>query len=328
MCVFFQENLKLSRNPHISITGLKCEYCGGKEFVLDKDGEELICPRCGHVVLDHNIEEGPEWRSFEGDDKSRVRVGMPPTLLMQDKGLSTVIGREDEDSTGKRIVGGSKRDLSRLRKWQQRISIYSSVERNLSSALSELNKLGEKLDIPFSVLERASYIYRMALENDLVRGRAINSIVAGSLYSALRYDSIPRTLKELSKASGIDRKELARCYRMLVKELKLQMPVVDPIKHVRKICARGGLKKRALLEAEKIIRLAQKRKLTAGKGPIGLAASAVYYACVLLDLEKTQRDIAIAADITEVTVRNRYKNLSEVLQLEKPILMEKLREPE
>ncbi len=317
--------IKINRNLRLGITGLKCEHCGGMEFILDKSGEEIVCTSCGHVILRQNIEEGPEWRSFEGEEESRIRVGMPPTLLMQDKGLSTVIGRENEDSTGRKIVGRAKRDLNRLRKWQQRISIYSSMERNLSYALSELNKLGEKLDIPFSVLERASYIYRMALEKDLVRGRAINSIVSASLYAALRYDGIPRTLKELSKASLIEKKELARCYRMLVKELRLQMPVVDPIKHVRKICVYGGLNKRAMLESEKIIRLAQKKKLTAGKDPIGLAAASVYYSCVLLDIKKTQRDIAIAADITEVTVRNRYKSLSEELKLERPVSMEDLR---
>jgi len=142
----------------------------------------------------------------------------------------------------------------------------------------------------------------------------------------LRYDNIPRTLKELSRASGIEKKELARCYRMLVKELKLAMPVADPLKYVRKICVNAGLSKRTLLEAEKIIRLSQKKKLTAGKDPIGLAAAAVYYACFLLDVKQTQRDIAVAADITEVTVRNRYKNPSDELVLEKPLTLREIRE--
>ncbi|NIN51829.1 MAG: transcription initiation factor IIB [Nitrososphaeria archaeon] len=315
----------MEKESHVSILGLKCEYCGGSEFILDRDRGELVCVSCGHVALSQNIEEGPEWRSFEGEEKSRERVGLPPSLLMQDKGLSTVIGSEDEDSTGRRIGGEAKRDLNRLRKWQQRISIYSSIERNLSHALNELNKVGERLDIPRDVLERASYIYRLSLEKDLVRGRAINSIVAASLYAALRYYNIPRTLKELAKIVEVDKKELARCYRMLVKELKLKMPVVDPIKYVRKIAARGRLSKRVALEAEKIIRVAQNRRITAGKDPIGLAAAAVYYACVLLEVKKTQRDIAIAADITEVTVRNRYKSLSEQIKLERPITIAELR---
>lgn len=319
---------QLSGNLRVSITGFRCEECRGTEFVLDQIGEELVCVGCGHVVLKQNIEEGPEWRSFEGEQTSRVRVGMPPTLLMQDKGLSTIIGREDEDSTGRRIVGKAKRDLNRLRKWQQRISIYNSIERNLSYALSELNKQGEKLDIPFSVLERASYIYRMALERGLVRGRAINSIVSAALYVALRYDGIPRTLLELSVTSGVEKKELARCYRMLVRELRLKMPVVDPVKHIRKICIKGTLGKRVTLEAEKLVRLAQKRKLVAGKDPVGVAAAAIYYACVLMGAKKTQRDVAIAADMTEVTVRNRYKSLSDHLRVERPLSVEALRAPD
>jgi transcription initiation factor TFIIB len=245
---------------------------------------------------------------------------------MQDKGLSTVIGAEDEDSSGRRIVGRAKRDLNRLRKWQQRISVHNSVERNLSRALTQLNKLGETLDIPFSVLERASYIYRMALEKGLVRGRAINSIVCAALYGALRYDGIPRTLRELSEASDIEKKELARCYRLIVKDLRLQMPVVDPVKHVRRISKRGDLGKKVTLEAEKVVRLAQKRKLVAGKDPVGLAAAAIYYACVLLDEKKTQRDVAIAADMTEVTIRNRYRSLNENLDVQEPVSIEELRE--
>ncbi len=315
--------IKIQRNVCVGITGLKCESCGGMDFILDKSGEE-ICSSCGYVVM-KKIEEGPEWRSFEGEEESKVRVGMPPTLMMQDKGLSTVIGRENEDSAGKKIVGKAKRDLNRLRKWQWRINIYSSKDRNLSSALNELNKLGEKLGVPFSILEKASYIYRMALEKGLVRGRAINSIVSASLYAALRYDGIPKTLKELSKASHIEKKELAKCYRMLVKEMRLQMPLVDPNTHVRKICVYSGINKMAMIGSEKIIRLAQKKKLTAGKDPMGLAAAAVYYSCVLLDIKTTQRDIAIAANITEVTVRNRYKSLSDQLKLEEPVSLEDLK---
>jgi len=309
----------------VSISGLKCPNCGGNKFVLNKERGELICISCGNVVLIENIERGPEWRTFEGEEKDRSRVGLPQSLLIQDKGLSTLIGTENEDSMGRKLEVTVKGDIDRLRKWQRRISIYGSVERNLVHALNELNKLGEKLDLPRDVLERASYIYRMALEKDLVRGRAIDTIIAAALYAALRYYRIPRTLREVAAASGRSKKDLARCYRMLVRNLNLRMPLADPLQYVRRICVNAGLDKRVMLEAEKIIKLAQKKKLTAGKDPIGLAAAAVYYACVLLGIKKTQRDIAIAAGITEVTVRNRYKSLSEELKLKEPVRMELLK---
>lgn len=310
---------------YITISGLKCPHCGGDKFVLNKERGELICVKCGSVVMVENIERGPEWRSFEGDERDRSRVGLPQSLLIQDKGLSTLIGAENEDSMGRKIAGKMKGDVDRLRKWQRRISVYGAIERNLVHALNELNKLGEKLDLPRDVLERASYIYRMALEKDLVRGRAIDTIIAAALYAALRYYEIPRTIREVALASGRSKKDLARCYRMLIRKLDLRMPLANPLQYVRRICVNANLDKRVMLEAEKIIKLAQKKRLTAGKDPVGLAAAAVYYACVLLGIKKTQRDIAIAANITEVTVRNRYKSLSDSLKLKEPVKLEELR---
>ncbi len=303
---------------HESIVGIKCSNCGGKDFIL-RDGKELVCVKCGHVLITQVLEEGPEWRSFEGDGETKVRVGMPPSLMIQDKGLSTVIGKEDEDSSGRRIVGGAKRDLDRLRRWQQRITSYDSKERNLSQALSELNHTGELLKVPFSVMERASYYYRSAMEKDLIRGRSIKNLATAALYLALRMEGIPKTLKELSKASGVEKKEIAKNYRLLVKELKLRMPNVDPAIYVKKICSKGGLGKAVMLQATKIVRLAQENRLTVGKDPVGLASAAVYYACELLGLDKSQRDIALASDVTEVTVRNRYKSLNTSLNLKEPL---------
>lgn len=316
----------MSKRVGVNVTGLKCDQCGGTEFVRESEREELICVGCGNVLQSQKIETGPEWRFIEGEEEKRVRVGMPPTLLMQDKGLSTLIGAENEDSSGRRIVGRAKRDISRLRKWQQRISVYSSKERNLSFAMRKLNKIGEKLEVPYSTLERASYLYRMALDQDLIRGRSINSIVIASLFAALRYDGVPRTLRELSDASDIPRKELARDYRMLVKELRLKMPVVDPLLHVRRIAVSAGLDKRIVAAAIKVVRLAQRRRLTGGKDPRSFAAAAIYYSCELTGVDRSQRDIAIAANVTEVTVRNRYNDLSNELRLEAPLTVEKIRQ--
>ncbi|MFQ5711586.1 MAG: transcription initiation factor IIB family protein [Candidatus Geothermarchaeales archaeon] len=312
------------RSTQIHVTSMRCKNCGRGEFILDESTQELICISCGHIILTQNIEKGPEWRTFEGEEESKRRVGMPPTPMMPDRGVSTIIGIEDADSTGKRIVGRARRDFQRLRMWQRRISFSSSIERNLAKALSELNRLGEKLDISLHVLKTASHIYRMALENDLIRGRSVKSMSTAALYAAIRYEGVPITLKELSRASDLVKGDLGRDYRMLVKELRLRMPVVDPAKYVRKICARGGLGKKVMLEAEKIVRLAQERGIIAGKEPVGIAAAAVYYACVLLNLDKTNEDIADAADVTTVTVRNRYRGLEEELDLEDVISIKSL----
>lgn len=241
---------------------------------------------------------------------------MPPNLMLPDKGLSTVIGAENKDTAGTMIGGTVKRKLNRIRKWQRRISFYSSKERNLAYFLNELDRMGVELNLLRSILEMASYVYRMAMEKDLVRGRSTRNLITASLYVAIRHEGFPRTLKDLSQVSGIDKRQIAKNFRMLLKGLNMKMPLADPVNFIAKICTEGGLDKKVMLEAKKIMRLAQKKKLTVGKDPIGLASGAVYYACVLLDVKKTQKDIAIAADVTELTVRNRYKHLSEELRLD------------
>ncbi len=303
-------------NMHTSRLHLmkNCENCGKGEFSLDSTTQENICVNCGHVVQT-KIEEGAEWRSFEGEEGSRIRVGMPPNPLMPDKGISTVIGSKYGDST-ERISAKFKTDLRRLRMLQRRITLPDSKDRNLAVALRELNELGERLEIPLFVLERASNIYRTALERDLIRGRSIKSVVAAALYAAIRQTENPRTLKEISEASGQEKRELAKKYRLIVRKLRLRLPMPDPVKYVRKICSEAGLSKKVMLEAQKIIRLAQEEKLTGGKNPTVMAAAATYYACILLNVEVTQQDIANAADVTETTVRNRFQGLKNALNLE------------
>jgi len=295
-----------------------CPVCGAKKFVFDRNRRELICTGCGYVMATEDIETGPEWRSFEGDEVDRSRVGLPPSYLLQDKGLSTIITGGEEDSAGRKIDLKRRRDFNRLRKWQQRISAYSSMERNLQNAITYLNQLGDKLNVPRPILEHAAYLYRKALKMDLVRGRAINSIVAAALYIALRHYGAPRTIKSVARAAGVDKKELGRCYRLLVRELRIKMPVIDPIQYIRRIASAAGLNDKVVIEAEKIIKMAKEKKITAGKDPVGLAAAAVYFAAAKLGYKITQRDIALAADITEVTVRNRCKSLAEKLGLEEP----------
>jgi transcription initiation factor TFIIB len=292
----------------------RCDNCGGTEFIHKKSTREIICKTCGFVVKTLSVDMGPEWRTFEGDETDRARAGPPQSSLIVDRGITTVLGNIQEGyGRGAKVSETRRREIQRIKSWIYRTSGASSQERNLQNALNTLQKLGEKLNVPKNVLERAAQIYRMALDKDLVRGRAITSIVAASLYLALREFQMPRTFKSMARHVGIDRKELGRCYRLLVKELNIKTPVINPSLYVRSIVSRAGLSSRVSVHAEKIINLAKKLKITAGKDPVGLASAAVYYAALLNGYKITQRDIANAAEITEVTVRNRCKYLMEDL---------------
>lgn len=184
--------------------------------------------------------------------------------------------------------------------------------------MAELDRLSDKVYLPPSVKEKAAVTYRKALDKGLVRGRSIAAIAAASLYAACRTTSTPRTLREISEASLVDKKDVARCYRLLLRELDMRMPIADPLTYVSKIAERTGISGPTQGLAIKILRDAKRHRAAAGKDPMGLAAASLYIACLTNGEKKTQKDIAEAAGVTEVTVRNRYKSLKTQLGLEIP----------
>jgi len=286
-------------------------------MVHDDDSGEIICRNCGLVVKESLINDGPEWRAFTPSEKeSRSRVGVPLSFAVHDKGLTTVIGRIGKDAYGRSIPLNTKLQMLRLRKWQIRSRVHSSTDRNLAQAMAELDRLCDKLHIPANIKERAAVIYRKALDSGLVRGRSISAIAAASLYAACRITQTPRTLREIARQSPIEKKDIARCYRLMLKDLNLQMPKPDAQLRVPKIAAKIGVGERTQQAAVEILRRAEKIRTTAGKDPMGLAAAALYIACVMNNEKRTQKIIADAAGVTEVTIRNRYKGLKDALGLD------------
>jgi transcription initiation factor TFIIB len=263
------------------------------------------------------LNQGPEWRAFTKEEKDeRGRVGIPTSFSIHDKGLSTVIDRVNRDAYGRQLPLATRLEMLRLRKWQIRTRVHSSADRNLAQAMAELDRLTDMLHIPASIKERAAIVYRKALDNGLVRGRSIAAIAAASLYAACRMSETPRTLKDVSAASRIRKKDVARCYRLLVRELDLRMPVEDPVKCISKIATKVEISMPTQQRAIRIINEAKRKGIVAGKDPMGLAAASLYVACVLEGEKKTQKEIAEVANVTEVTVRNRYKGLKEALKLD------------
>ena len=297
----------------------KCPECGSTNLIHDYDTGETVCGGCGLVLHEQMMDKGPEWRAFTQEEKeSRSRVGIPTSYSVHDKGLSTAIGRVDRDAFGRKLPLSTRLQMWRLRKWQIRSRVHSSVDRNLAQAMAELDRLSDKVYIPGPVKEKAAVIYRKALDKGLVRGRSIAAIAAAALYAACRSTETPRTLREISDASLVDKKDVARCYRLLLRELDIQMPIADPLTYVSKIAERTGISGQTQGLAIKILNEAKQKRAASGKDPMGLAAAALYIACLQSNEKKTQKDIAEAAGVTEVTVRNRYKNLKRHLKLELP----------
>jgi transcription initiation factor TFIIB len=302
----------VSSRPNVD----KCTRCGKGPIVIDSSGGEMNCSNCGFVVVDKIEEEGPEWRAFSKEEKDdRARTGVPSSLAMHDMGLATVIGAEDRDAAGRSLPASMKAAIERLRTWDGRSQVHEPVDRNLRQAFSELDRLADKLNLSDAVIEKAAYIYRKALEKGLVRGRSISALIAASLYAACRDTETPRTLKDVAAACNIKKKDIARCYRLLLREMNMRMPVVDPTKCVSRIASKAGLSEKTKRSALVILHKAEATRTSAGKDPMGLAAAALYVACVMEGESKTQKDVAEAAGVTEVTIRNRYKGLKAALQM-------------
>ncbi|MGI0010539.1 MAG: transcription initiation factor IIB [Nitrosopumilaceae archaeon] len=294
----------------------RCAYCGKDSMLTDGTTGERFCGGCGFVITERVEESGPEWRSFskeEYDDKTRT--GSPTSLAMHDMGLATMIGYENKDSAGKPLSASMKSRVKRLRIWDSRSQVHETTDRNFRQAFSELSRLKDKLALSDSVIEKTAYIYRKAFGIGLVKGRSIPGLLAASLYAACRDAGTPRTLNDVSHQINVKRKDVSRCYRLLLQELDLKMPIVDPIQCLSRIASKAGLSEKVKRQALTIIKNANEMEISAGKEPMALAAAALYLSCAMSGENVTQKVIALAAGVTEVTIRNRYKELRESLKI-------------
>jgi len=283
----------------------------------DYENAEIVCMDCGFVIESKIADQGPEWRAFDDEQRAkRARAGAPVTYTIHDKGLSTMIDWHDTDVYGKKFTPGQKAQIYRLRKWQRRIRVSDATERNLAYALSEISKVANALNLPKNIVETASLIYRKAVKEHLIRGRSIQGVTVAAIYMSCRQCGLARTLDEIARAANINKKEVGRSYRFLVKELNYFIPPVKPGNYISKLSNRLTMEGKAEEIAHRIISMARKLKLTSGRGPTGIAAAASYIASVLTGERRTQREIAEIAQVTEVTIRNRYKELVEKLLFE------------
>jgi transcription initiation factor TFIIB len=295
---------------------LQCE-CGNSEIVTDPATGEQICTACGTVINETIIDHGPEWRAFDQAQKENLeRAGAPLTPLIHDRGLSTTISWRSQDATGRHLTQEEKQRQYRLRKWQRRTSASDSTQRNLTQALSELTRIADELNLPQNTRETAAMIYRRAVTQGLIRGRTIQSVVASAIYMACRQCEVIRSLEDVAKAATITRKEAARNYRHLYKQLRPDVPQVDKdnliTKYVNQLRIGGNTERLC----RKIMDQASDQRLTIGRAPEGITAAALYIACKINQEDRTQGEIAKVAQITEVTIRNRYKELLKKMDFE------------
>ncbi|MBI2084512.1 MAG: transcription initiation factor IIB [Candidatus Aenigmarchaeota archaeon] len=293
--------------------GKACPECGSTSFVEDLTRGELVCNKCGLVMEEEMIDTGQEWRAFDTEQMSRrARTGAPLTFTKHDKGMTTEIGKGVGELY--KVPTKKRAQYYRLTKWHKRL--IKSKDRNLSFALSELQRIVSFLNLSRSVHERIARYYEQAVNKGLVRGRSIESVIAALTYAVSREFGSPRTLDEIAESSGEEKREIGRTYRYISRELNIRILPADPVTYVPRFCSMLGLSDRVQAKAIEILKKAKKHEITSGKGPTGVAAASIYIACVLIGEKRTQREVADTTNITEVTIRNRYTELVKKLGLE------------
>ncbi len=290
--------------------GITCSACRSKDIITDHESGEVICSECGLVISDY-IQNCDTWCIPLGTSAPDLKSSnaLLTSLARHDRGLSTTIGRPNKDASGHLLNADMRSRMERLRRWDLRIKANNSHDGNLKDAFAQLDSLKDKLGLPETVVEKTAYIYRKAQLKGLVRGRTISAMLDAALYIACRELGIPKSLKEIAGANNIKHKTLAKSYRLLIVELDVKIPTVDPAKCIIKVSNKVKLEEKTKRKAIELMSQLISMEVTAGKDPMGMAAAVLYISCLNHGERRTQSDIAKAAGITEMTLRNRCRSI-------------------
>lgn len=277
-----------------------CPECDTR---LETGGEETFCENCGLVVAEDRIDHGPEWRSFDDDDRNRKRTGAPLTRSRHDRGLSTEIGRST------RLSGRKRRQLARMRRQHNRARISSKADRNRVYAFTEIRRLVSSLGLPRSIRDQACVLFESAQSEDLLRGRSLEGFAAASVYAVCRTASVSRTVGEIAGAARASESELKAAYDALNRELGLPTGPIDPSEYIGRFSSHLDVPKRVEARARDLVGEGRERGLINGRNPSGFAATCIYAAAIERGHDLTQREAADVADVTPVTLRTAYYEL-------------------
>jgi transcription initiation factor TFIIB len=310
------ENIGNSSKPN----QILCSICERNDKIItDTESGEIICSNCGMVISD-KVEDTrhSERHVFNAGqiDETRARTGAPTSLASHDMGLATIVGKDDRDASGHKIDPSIRYTMQRLRTWDFRLQLNTSSDRNLREAFKLLDTLKDKLGLSDAVIENTAYLYRKAQQRKFLRGRTIPSVICAAMYIACRDLGISKTMKDIAAASNVKRKDIARTYRQLILELDYKVPNIDPIKCIAKVANKANLTEKTKRQAINIMQKVTENEISAGKDPMGVAATVLYISCIKTGENINQKDISHAAGITDVTLRNRFKDLKNQLTTE------------
>jgi len=288
---------------------MKCPNCYGTSFLEDHRKGETLCKECGVVVEDNHIDTTAEWTNSE-DEPNKARAGAPMTMARADMGIRTVIGSKSDFM---KLSGSSLRKYKKLQREDVRSA--TKTERNLKYAFDDLKRFGSVLKLPANVEEEAARLYRRALEKNLIRGRTVEAIMAGCIFLACKNFSVPKGFKEMCELTNVDQKDFGKAFKHVARRLGIRFGPTSAIDFIPRYSAAIGLQANSQSKAVDVLKKAEKAGLDNGKGPLGMAAAALYLGAQLAGQHITQKQVADATAVTEVTIRNRYKEIADTLKL-------------
>ena len=285
-----------------------CPECGSEHLIRDYTRGELLCGTCGLVINDSAIDGGPEWAAYSVEENDRLaRTGAPRSYSTQNIGLTTVIPLSNRDAHGNRIAMKEREKYYRMSKLQRHSAHSRPGERSLPEVIRVLDRVSAFMGLPRSKREEVGFLCKRALEKGLLRGRSIEALVAAAIYAACRLGGVPRTLEEVAQATGVRKKQIAKVYGSLMRELHLRIPPAHPADYVSRFCSTLGLSPAVQAEALKIIKQIDAVDSSLSLSPIGTTAAAIYLASLKAGERRPQKAIAKVAGVSEVTLRNRFQ---------------------
>jgi transcription initiation factor TFIIB len=294
----------------LTLNNEECSLCKSKAVVFDAENSEMVCSECG-VVIQDNIESlSPEWRAYSNDDlASKSRTGMPTSLAFHDMGLSTFISYSNVDANGAVISPEQLSKVQRMRRWNKISSNNRSYHRNLKNAFAVLSIIKDKLSLSDALIEKSAYNYRKALDKHIIKGRSIRALVVASVYAACRELNVPRTLDEIADTANTDPIFAGKCYRLLVRYMKLHLPVIDSNAYLAKIANKARVSEITYRRGLEMLSAIKENPISHGKDPNALAVAVLYAACLKEGDKVSQAQIAVAGDTSIVTLRKRFQDV-------------------
>jgi len=294
----------------VSQDSLECQNCKGKSVVFDHGTGEKICSGCGIVLSVEREYIDPLLDT--NTNLSNMNLGTPSSLAHHDKNLSTMISYSNVDADGVAISVDQRSAIQRMRRWNKISNNNRSYHRNLKNAFAVLIRIKDKLSLSETIIEKSAYYYRKILDQNLIKGRSIRGFVVACVYVSCRETNVPRTIEEIAEISNTDKIFAGKCYRLLVRKLKVRLPTIDSTSHLARIANNAGISEKTLRHAVQMMSQIKDDPISFGKDPCAIAVAVLYGACLDKGEKTSQSRISLAGNVSVVTLRKRFLDIKKI----------------